>query len=57
MAVVIFKSKQSEKKSKKEYIDLSIQHQNLKKNQTKYKQGFIISVVINVILILYIICV
>lgn len=57
MAVVIFKSKTSEKKQKKEYIDLSIQHQRLKKNQTKYKQGFIVSVAINIILFLYIICV
>ena len=54
MAVVIFK-KPTDKKPKKEYIDLSVQHRRYKKMHGSYKKAFFVSLAVNLLLFLYII--
>ena len=54
MAVIIFKDK-DDKKAKKEYIDLSVEHKRHKKMHSSYKKAFILSSVFNLVFILYII--
>ena len=55
MAVIILKPNPKDKKPKKEYIDLSVQHRHYKKMHGSYKKAFIVSLVVNLLLFLYII--
>lgn len=53
MAIIIFKSKDSPTKSKKEYIDLSVEHKKAKKSSQFFKIAFILSAILNVFLFYY----
>ena len=53
MAIVIFKSKNSTIKPKKEYIDLSIEHKKAKKSSQLFKIAFGLSFVLNICLFVY----
>lgn len=54
MAIIVFKDK-DDKKPKKEYIDLSVEHRKHKKMHGSYKKAFIISGILNILLSLYVI--
>jgi hypothetical protein len=53
MAIIIFKSKQSPSKPKKEHIDLSLEHKKAKKSSQFFKIAFSLSIILNVFLFLH----
>lgn len=55
MAMVILTPDNKNKKPKKDYIDLSLDHKKQKKGRKVYKTAFFISFIINIIGLFYIV--